>query len=332
MAGTAAYKFKANVPKGKYKVTVNTTSASMTSEIVEGLPNETAVIGTTKSGNEFNVAVCDGVLDLTFAANSNITSLSIAQIARPEEREKPKIYAIGDSTTQNSDSGNLSWGSYTASNSSVVPSAFSSFSNNGKSGADSESFYTSRLIENILLDIHPGDYVTVNMGINYNRVGTNEAGAYPTLMDTYYVKAIMDRGGIPVITTSTPIGYNADPNKGWTEGADGTITCNRGTAARNGELRKLAVKYNLNIIELSYYCENYFNNVITDADVTTYNAANGTSYATKIEMLRSWWGDHNHYKEPVAKIISAYMLNCLEQIENGSTAFNQANDPHISEQ
>lgn len=328
ITGTSAYKFKAKVPNGNYKITVNTTSASMQSEIIDNAGAAANVAGITKSGNTFNVAVCDEVLDLTFAANSSISSLAIAQIAAQESREKPKVYAIGDSTTQNSDFGGLSWGSYMALHSEKLPEAFSSFSNNGKSGANSISYYDRGLMEAILLDIHEGDYVTVNMGVNTVRDGKDDSTAFEMVVDNYFVQAIIDRGGIPVITTSTPLGYNAD-GRGWT---NAIVNANRGTGARNGVLRKIAQKHNLNIIELSYYGEAYMLNLTMD-DVTAYNAANGTSFTAPIELAQSWWGDHNHYKEPLAVVFSEYIMDCLNKIAGGdNTTFNQANDPHITEQ
>lgn len=331
VTGTAAYKFKAKVPNGNYKVTVNTTSASMQSEIIDDAGAGANVAGITKTGNSFNVAVCDEVLDLTFLANSSVSSLSIAQIAAQESREKPKVYAVGDSTTQNEDNA-LSWGSYMALHGEKLPEAFSSFSNNGKSGANSISFYDRGLMETVLLDIHEGDYVTVNMGVNWVRDGKNDTVAYEKIVDNYFVKAIIDRGGIPVITTSTPLGYNADPAKDcWTENADGTFTCNRTSAARNPILRKIAVKYDLNIIELSYYGESYFNSLTMD-DVNAYNAANGTSFTSVVELARSWWNDHNHYKEPLAVVLSEYMMDCLNKIAGGDESFHHSKDPHINEQ
>ncbi|MCH5209765.1 MAG: hypothetical protein J1F01_02250 [Oscillospiraceae bacterium] len=334
VTGTAAYKFKAKVPNGNYKVTVNTTSASMQAEIIDEankLDSNANVAGITKSGENFNVAVCDGVLDLTFAANSSVTSLSIAQIAPGESRDKPKIYAVGDSTTQN-ENGALSWGSYTARNASIVPERFSSFSNNGKSGANSISFYDNGLMEAILLDIREGDYVTVNMGVNTIRDSKNDSNVFEMIVDQYFVQAIIDRGGIPVITTSTPVGYNSDPTKGWTETSDGKINCNRGTGARNGILRKLAQKYELNIIELSYYGEDYINRMLTELDVDEYNSANGTEYTSTLEIVRSWWADHNHYKEQLGKVLAEYMMGCLDTIASGKDDFSYEKDPHISEQ
>lgn len=328
VTGTSAYKFKAKVPNGNYKITVDTTSANMFSEIVdEAVAAGAIVTGITKTGSSFDVAVCDGVLDLTFNAASSVSSLSIAQAPEKTERDKPAVFAIGDSTTSNNDSGNISWGNRVGSGS-ILPDVFSGFNNHGMAGRDSVNYYNQGRVEAVLLNVCPGDYVTVNMGINSRPENGNEGAAYPILMDTYYVKAIMDRGAIPVILTATPLGYN--PGKGWTE-SNGKIDCDRGTGARNGELRKLAKKYDLNILELGYYFEDYFNN-LTEGDLTAYNQEYGTSFTTTIEMARSWWGDHNHYKQYLADKIGQYILDCLAEIEGGSDSYNQANDPHIGEQ
>ena len=45
--------------------------------------------------------ICDDVLDLTFPADSSVTSLQISQIAKKTANEKPAIFSIGDSTTKN---------------------------------------------------------------------------------------------------------------------------------------------------------------------------------------------------------------------------------------
>ncbi len=330
VTGTSAYKFKATVPNGNYKVTVNTTSASMNSEIVDAaVAIGAAMTGISKSGSEFSVAVCDGVLDLTFAANSSVTSLSIAQDAVKEEREKPAIFAIGDSTTKANMDGARSWGEC-ATDGDVKPSEelFSSFFNHGMAGRDSLNYYNQGRVESVLLSICPGDYVTINMGINHRE--TNECGAYPILLDTYYAKAVMDRGGIPVIVTHSPQGpvgsYVSNYNS-----ATGKFTCDRGTGAHIGNLRKVAQDNNLNIIELGYWGNEYFSSLTMD-DVTAYNEANGTSHATVLAMVQSWYPDHNHYARPLGDKIAEYIFDCIAKIEGGSTEFNQANDPHINEQ
>lgn len=329
--GSAAYRFKVKVPNGNYKVTVNTTSATMYSEIVDEVVAVGALMpGISKSGSSFDVAVCDGIMDLTFAENSSITSLSVAQIPEKEKREKPAIYAIGDSTTKANTTGARSWGECVTDGLVEVPEEFVSFFNHGFAGRDSDNFYYQGRVENVLLDVHPGDYVTVNMGINSRTENLNEGAAYPILMDTYYVKAIMERRAIPVIVTATPQGPVGNYAGNYSS-STGKFTCNRGTGARNNNLRKLAQQYDLNIIELGYWGDDYFNS-LTDEDVAAYNEANGTSYATVIEMVQSWYPDHNHYAAPLGTTIGNYIFDCISKIQNGSTEFNQANDPHINEQ
>lgn len=324
VTGTADYRFKVKVPNGNYVVNVNTSAESVTSEVVESV---SATTGISKSGASFKVAVCDEVLDLTFPSGATLSSIAITQDAAKTAQEKPSVYAIGDSTTNNTGNGAKSWGNC-VNGGVVLPNSFSSFSNNGMAGRDSVSFYNQGRVETVLLSVCPGDYVTVNMGINSKE--TNEGASYSTLLDEYYVQGIIQRGGIPVIVTATPQGpvgsYTGNYNS-----STGVFTCNRGTGARNGVLRSIAQKYNLNIIELGYCFDEYFND-INDEYLAAYNAENSTSYATVLELVQSWYVDHNHYKEPLGNAIGEYILDCLDEIAGGSADFNHANDPHINEQ
>ena len=321
--GTAAYRFKAKVPNGNYVVKVTTSSATMTSEVVEGVA---ATTGITKTGTQFNVAVCDGVLDLTFESGSTLSDLTITQAAAKAALAKPAVYAIGDSTTNNNASGNISWGNRVG-NGVAVPDTFSSFSNNGMAGRDSVNFYNQGRVETVLLSVCPGDYVTVNMGINSKEAG--ESASYYTLLNNYYVEGIIQRGAIPVIVTATPLGFSSSQYP--YNASTGKFTVNRGTGAHNGDLRKIAQSHNLNIIELGYYFEDYFNS-LTAEDVAAYNAENGTSFTSQVELVKSWYGDHNHYKQYLADKIGSYILDSVSKIAGGSTDFNQANDTHINEQ
>lgn len=326
VTGSDAYTFKAAVPNGNYTVSVDTTSESMRSEAVEG----TTAIGTYKSGSQFQVAVCDGVLDLTFNADSSIKNLNISQNAKKLPSAKPAIFAIGDSTTKTDDDNN-SWGevAYKYLNKDI----FSNFSNNGKAGDDSVVYYNAARVENVLLAINPGDYVTVNMGINSKEWAT-ESVAYPILLENYYVQGILQRGGIPVIVTATPQGPVSKGSGNYN--SDTGFTCNRGDDARNGTLREIARKYNLNIIELGLWGDDYFNS-LTEDDVAnpdmwgpyTWNSTGTDLIAypsmekyeehykapTNVrELVSSWYNDHNHYTSPLGDEIAKYILGELEKI------------------
>ena len=287
--------------------------------------------GITRTTGTFDVAVCDEVLDVTFDANSTVTQLSIAQKAAPQKRDKPAIFAIGDSTTSNTDNGGYSWGNCAAGGNVTLPDVFSNFYNHGMAGRDSVNFYNQGRVETVLLAVAPGDYVTVNMGINSKEAG--EGAAFYTLLDEYYVNAIIQRGAIPVIVTATPQG---PVGKFVGNYSNGTFNCNRGKDAHNGDLRKIAQKYDLNIIELGYWGDALFN-AIDDADsIEAYNTAHGTNFDTTKEnafaLVQSWYADHNHYKEPLAEQIAKYITESVAKIVDGNTDFNQAKDPHITEQ
>ena len=194
-------------------------------------------------------------------------------------------------------------------------------------GRDSVNFYNQGRVETVLLSVCPGDYVTVNMGINSKEAG--ESASYYTLLNNYYVEGIIQRGAIPVIVTATPLGFSSSQYP--YNASTGKFTVNRGTGAHNGDLRKIAQSHNLNIIELGYYFEDYFNS-LTAEDVAAYNAENGTSFTSQVELVKSWYGDHNHYKQYLADKIGSYILDSVSKIAGGSTNFNQANDTHINEQ
>ena len=81
----------------------------------------------------------------------------------------------------------------------------------------------------------------------------------------------------------------------------------------------------MNIIELGYWGDDYFNG-LTQEDATE------SGFDSVIDMVRSWYPDHNHYTQEFGKVIAEYILDCVSKIESGSTDFNQANDPHINEQ
>lgn len=304
--GTAAFKFEAKVPNGNYVVAVSATGAdTITSEVVDTV---TAVTGISKSGSQFNVAVCDGILDLTFPADAALKTLTITQAAQKEALTKPALYAIGDSTTNNTGNGAKSWGNCVGSGV-TVPDVFSGFSNNGMAGRDSVNFYNQGRVEAVLLSVCPGDYVTVNMGINSKETG--EGAAYETLLSQYYVDGIIQRGGIPVIVTATPIGFS-DKSYPYDD-ATGQFDVDRGDGARNDVLRRIAAEKNLNIIELGQHFEDVFNAYTAD-DVTAYNADQGTSHATVLDMVKSWYVDHNHYYEYLGNMIAEYILGEVEFI------------------
>jgi len=309
---TEDFRFQAAVPNGNYTVKVNTTAENMTSEVVESVT--TIATGINKTGTSFNVAVCDGVLDLTFPGGTSVKTVEISQAAAKEALAKPYIYAIGDSTAKNTDKGAKSWGNCAEEGLVDLPEVFGGFANHGMAGRNSVSYYNEGRLEAVLLAVCPGDYVTVNMGINS---ATGEAAAYETLLRDYYVQGILQRGGIPVIVTATPDGPVGDRVGSNYDASTGKFTNNRGDGARNDVLRKIASELNVKLIELGQWGQDWMNTLTAD-DVAKYNAACGTNYTTVLELVQSWYVDHNHYKEQLGKQIAWYLFSELAEMAGGT--------------
>ncbi|MCH5211882.1 MAG: hypothetical protein J1G06_02610 [Oscillospiraceae bacterium] len=329
VTGTDAYKMQVKVPNGNYTVAVSTTSSGMLSEAVSG-----SATGTSKSGSSFNVAVCDGILDLTFNAGSSISTLQISQLAAPTPGAKPAIFSIGDSTTKNNghyskynedkaaqaanpsmwvdEREYASWGNCVTS--AMYSDTFSSYTNHGMAGRNSANYYNQARLEAVLLAIAPGDYVTINMGIN------SESGEpYEQLMEYYYVQGVIQRGGIPVILSHTPDGPNLSNGGSYSEAAGFNVS--RASNGRVQFLKSLAEKYNLNYIDVGTWGENYFNSLTTD-DLGLANTANSINQGYKapssvIELVQSWYPDHNHYTSELGTKIAEYIIGELTKIANG---------------
>ena len=169
--------------------------------------------------------------------------------------------------------------------------------------------------------MNPGDYVTINMGIN-----VGDEADYAILLENYYVNAVLQRGGNPVILTATPQGPVRDGVGNYNE-ETGEFNCDRGDGARNAVLRSIAAKYDLPLIELGNWGDDYFNS-LTDEDVQNealwgpyrWNESRDTAttgdtpITSKLELVSSWYGDHNHYTSPFAETVASYILGELEDM------------------
>lgn len=258
ISSDASFQFKVKVDNGNYVVTVVTSTTEVLSEklpdsfdyrIDKSGNTESIALDLTRTPtgitkkvtankeSTFDVAVVDGVLNLKFLLNTAST-VSVSSVAYTpfsyEKREKPYLFAIGDSTTalDNYEKTNnhlsknkwyFSWGPAIEHGEFILPSELGGFVNCGCSGADTVTAYNDGYLEKALLNVHPGDYVTVNMGINQgkdftldgitvpkavsgNMAGDDSRRLGQPMLSRYYVEGIIQRGGIPVIATITAEG------------------------------------------------------------------------------------------------------------------------------
>lgn len=271
LSASESFYFRAPVDNGNYKVVIDTNATSVISECItedvtyyfvnsagteiektyspQKFDNGQAYIGVTKeitSGEAFEVAVCDGVLDLEFVYKSAAITISGISIEKESysTREKPYLLAIGDSTlalgdnTIKASSTYCSWGASISNGYVSLPSSLGGFVNCGQSGGDAVTIYTDARIEKLLLNCRPGDYVSVNIGINNNKsyeIGgqsvakSGSLAAMGAILEKYLIDAVKERGGIPFITTITAQGPDkstetAESNSGVYNYAETTIT------------------------------------------------------------------------------------------------------------
>ena len=382
-----SFQFRLAAANGNYEVTVTTSSAE--TEIISEAITEPVtyldadgksaiyhppfdeatgipLIGVPKkveSGKPFQVAVVDGVLDLSFIRmESDIVLSSITVRALPLlQREKPWLVAIGDSTTNLDYEDKCSWGNVIDKGMVALPDSIGGFFNAGASGADDVTFIAWSRLEAALLHTCPGDIVTVNMGINQAKKYTiggitvaqsdSRAATLP-LMENYYIKGIQQRGGIPVITTITARGpydsagtpedngglyylnattVNDDElfvaGKRYTKGD--TVLAHTWANSRHQQpynvlLYAIATNYNLHVFDLGIWGEQFFQS-LTDDDRAYYNAANGTDFATVYDMVKhGYYADQNHYHATLGVVFAAYMLDCVDRFVRGTYVYPYA--------
>ena len=382
---TKSFQFKVAAANGNYELTIVTTAQEIISEAVtepivylddngakatyyppfdeaSGIP----LIGVPKkieSGKPFQVAVVDGVLDVTLiSGGSEIVLTSIEVKALPcEKREKPWLVAIGDSTTNLDYQDKCSWGNVIDKGMVQLPETLGGFFNAGASGADDVNFIAWNRLEAALLNTRPGDIVTVNMGINQAKkyqIGgievakSDSRAATLPLMENYYIEGIKQRGGIPVITTITARGpydkagtpedngglyylneTTSDSDELFVAGkryASGTkIPANtwansRHTGAYNIKLYAIANNYGLQVFDLGIWGEAFFQS-LTDDDRVKFNEAHGTDFATVFDLVKhGYYADQNHYHDTLGVVFAGYMLDCVDKFIKGTYVYPYA--------
>jgi lysophospholipase L1-like esterase len=291
------YTFKIKADNGNYTVKMNTSAEQVTSEILD-VASKT---GLTKNAESFDTAVIDGILDVTVPAGQTLSGITIEKHGVKTAQTKPGLYTIGDSTSnirqdpQRAEAGCMSWGNTVEKGFVTLPSNIGTYHNYGYAGADSVRFYNYGQLERVLLDICPGDYVTVNMGINSKE--QYESSSYDKMIK-YYIDGIKERGGIPVILTHTP----QQPSKGTTyDDSTGMFSCSMNAKMRCPKLISIAGTENIDVIDIGTYVDKYFNQI-------TEEQAKTAGFDTPFDMISSWYYDEIHYKQPLGEVLAEYIL------------------------
>lgn len=215
------------VPDGDYTVTVTTggkteTKANIYINAGERVRAYTLEAGQTQE-NEQPVVPKDGKITVQVKGeNPNVTEIEVQQLAdRTEKGEKPTIYIAGDSTAQTYDYKKVypqtGWGQALADyfTDDVV------IENRSMAGRSSKSYNNDGRLDRILTEMHPGDYVFIQFGINDGAENKPEryisVEDYKKLITEKYMSEVEKRGGTPVLMTASAAGWWDEENNNFME-------------------------------------------------------------------------------------------------------------------
>lgn len=219
------------VPDGDYKVIVTTGGKTETKANIYINGGERVRAYTLEAGeeqvNEQPVVPKDGKITVQVIGDApNVTEIKVEQLpAREEKGEKPTIYIAGDSTAQTYDYTKVypqtGWGQvfadYFTDDIEIV--------NRSIGGRSAKSYNNDGRLDRILTEMHPGDYVFIQFGINDGDVNKPEryisVEDYTALIKDKYLAEVTKRGGTPVLMTASAASWwDEENNKFYESRAD----------------------------------------------------------------------------------------------------------------
>ena len=295
------FTFKAKVTKGKhYRVKIAFSGdlvSEYVSEALSGHERTLAAEGSTHTGytvktaeiteQTYDIPVVDDVLDLKFTG-AKVAYISIEKVEKTAA-EKPNIWSVGDSTIGN----NGSYAYNLARDQANYPelTALADYHNNGKGSRNLKTYYTQGWLDNILINIRPGDIVTIgNMGTN---PGGMSGAQFKAPLD-YYVDACLAMGAKVILTSYTPHGCV----EGYEYVYDKTTHTFHGCREDAYDSLGIRVIYEerkdnpdiLGFIDIGLNADNAFNEYVADYAKNGYENEDAAAKA-----IIDCFGDHNHY-------------------------------------
>ena len=295
------FTFKAKVTKGKlYKVKVAFSGDLVSEYVSEALSGHERTLeaeGTTHTGYTvktaeiteqiYDIPVVDDVLDLKFTG-AKVAYITIEKVEKTAA-EKPNIWSVGDSTIGN----NGSYAYNLARDQANYPelTALADYHNNGKGSRNLKTYYTQGWLDNILINIRPGDIVTIG------NMGTNPGGMSGTQFKApldYYVDACLAMDAKVILTSYTPHGCV----EGYEYVYDKTTHTFHGCREDAYDSLGIRVIYEerkddpdiLGFIDIGLNADNAFNEYVADYAKNGYENEDAAAKA-----IMDCFGDHNHY-------------------------------------
>jgi len=202
--------FLVEMEPGNYRVTLTigdsqeSTNVGVVMEQMQKLPVTTIASGQYQDFT-YDIALIDGVFNFEFSGNSpKINALTIEKLPAPEPRDKPVIYLASDSTVANYAEvyrPQAGWGERLGD---YFDLTRVSIDNRAVGGLSSKTFLTLGYLNDLLLDIRPGDYLFMQWSHNDSTPSRPERYLTPEQFKDYlklYIDGARQRGATPVLVT-----------------------------------------------------------------------------------------------------------------------------------
>ncbi|MBB3113751.1 lysophospholipase L1-like esterase [Paenibacillus phyllosphaerae] len=202
--------FLAEMKPSNYRVTMTigdateSTNVGVTVEQMAKVPVTTVPAGEFKEFT-YDIALIDGVFNFEFTGNTpKINALKIERLAENGTGDKPVIYLASDSTVANyaeSYRPQAGWGEPLGG---FFDQEQVTVDNRAVGGLSSKTFLVGGYLNDLLLDIHAGDYLFMQWSHNDSTPSRPERYLTPEQFKVYlktYIDGAVQRGATPVLVT-----------------------------------------------------------------------------------------------------------------------------------
>lgn len=273
-----------------------------------GLLNELVYEGVEQVRN-FQVAALDGDIVIKAAGTGQVTSIKAVKCKPNSAGDKVTVYTIGDSLVQTYTekfAPQTGWGQ-------MLPLYFDenvAFVNHALGGRSTGNYLRQGRLNQVLCELAPGDCVLIEFGHNDSTSGNKDRFVpvkdFKKNLADIYIKAIRDRGAIPVLVTLCNRNQYR-PEGNFTISFPEYVEAMRETAEETGTLL-----IDLNALTVEYFTQlnQEFGNGITDSII--YNHAIAGAYQGEYEKGVK---DNTHLQTYGAKIVAGLVAQELQNLD-----------------
>ncbi|WP_100405624.1 rhamnogalacturonan acetylesterase [Bacillus solitudinis] len=266
----------------------------------------------------FKFALIDDSMNFRMTGEPNtLSELTITPLPKRTAGEDPSIFLISDSTVRNYEIARApmtGWGQ-------VLDRLFQpeiKIKNRAMGGRSTRTAYAEGRLNDLLVDVKPGDYVFIQFAHNDEAVNYPDryvtVDEYKSYLNNYYVKGAIQRGAIPVALTSMnrrtfkkDIGAFVDSFPAYTQA-----------------MKEVAAENNLVLLDLNTKSLEYYNELGYEGTASIFmqlKPGENPNYPTGSN-------DNTHFKEAGAKQMARMIV---EEINDKIPALAQYSLPYHKE-